>query len=332
MSKQTFTTGQVLTAQEMTDLQKNDYNQTVSAKVASYTLVASDAGTRITMANVAATTITVNTNLFTAGDTLTITNISTGVSTITAGTATVSTAGSLALNQYDSGTLYFTSTGVSIWNGVNPGDITGVTAGTGISGGGTSGTVTVTNSMATAITTNGDLLYGTGSGTFSRLGIGTTGQNLVVASGIPSWATPAGGGKVLQVVQATTSTQALNSTTTFADTGLSATITPTLATSKVLILISHQGAGHDASNASDSVNFRILRGATDLGTFNAQFGYQNASEWFLAHWGTNYLDSPATTSATTYKTQFSSNVAASSSYVNKSNVGISTIILLEIGA
>ena len=71
------------------------------------------------------------------------------------------------------------------------GDITGVTAGTGISGGGTSGTVTVTNSMATAITTAGDLIKGTGSGTFDRLGIGSTGQVLTVAAGAPSWATPA---------------------------------------------------------------------------------------------------------------------------------------------
>jgi hypothetical protein len=115
MAKQTFTTGQVLTAAQMTALQLNDYNQTVSAKVASYTLVASDAGTRITMSNASATTITVNTSLFAAGDTLFITNIGAGVSTITAGTATVSTASSLALAQYDSGTLYFTSTGVAIW-------------------------------------------------------------------------------------------------------------------------------------------------------------------------------------------------------------------------
>jgi hypothetical protein len=143
MSKQTFTTGQILTAAQMTTLQANDYNQTVSAKVASYTLVAADAGTRITMSNAAATTITVNTSLFTAGDTLTITNIGAGVCTITAGTATVSTAGSLALNQYDSGTLYFTSTGVSIWNGANPGDITDVTTATtsGLTGGATSGSV-----------------------------------------------------------------------------------------------------------------------------------------------------------------------------------------------
>jgi len=115
MAKQTFTTGQVLTAAQMTALQLNDYNQTVNAKVASYTLVASDAGTRITMSNASATTITVNTSLFAAGDTLFITNIGAGASTITPGTATVSTASSLILAQYDSGTLYFTSTGVAIW-------------------------------------------------------------------------------------------------------------------------------------------------------------------------------------------------------------------------
>lgn len=74
------------------------------------------------------------------------------------------------------------------------GDITGVTAGTGISGGGTSGTVTVTNSMATAITTAGDLIKGTGSGTFDRLGIGSTGQVLTVTAGAPAWATPSAGG------------------------------------------------------------------------------------------------------------------------------------------
>jgi hypothetical protein len=115
MAKQTFTTGQVLTAAQVNALQLNDYNQTVSAKVASYTLVAADAGTRITMSNASATTITVNTSLFAPGDTLFITNIGVGVSTITAGTATVSTASSLALAQYDSGSLYFTSAGVAIW-------------------------------------------------------------------------------------------------------------------------------------------------------------------------------------------------------------------------
>ena len=77
------------------------------------------------------------------------------------------------------------------------GDIEGVTAGTGISGGGTSGTVTITNSMATAIDAKGDLVVGTGADTFSRLAVGTNGQVLTADSGEATglkFATPASGG------------------------------------------------------------------------------------------------------------------------------------------
>ena len=69
-----------------------------------------------------------------------------------------------------------------IWVTDAAGDITGVTAGTGISGGGTSGTVTVTNSMATAIDAKGDLIAGTAADTFSRLAVGTNGQVLTADS------------------------------------------------------------------------------------------------------------------------------------------------------
>jgi len=115
MAIQDFTAGQVLTAVQMDNLQANDYNQTVSTKTASYTLVAADKGTRVVMNSASATTITVNTSLFSAGDTLILQNIGAGVCTVTAGTATVSTAGSLAIAQNGSGTLYFTSAGVSIF-------------------------------------------------------------------------------------------------------------------------------------------------------------------------------------------------------------------------
>ena len=115
MALQTFTAGQVLTAAQVNALQANDYNQTVSTKTGDYVLVAADKGTRVVMNSASAQTITVNTSLFSAGDTLFIQNIGAGICTITAGTATVSTAGSLALAQNAGGTLYFTSTGVSIF-------------------------------------------------------------------------------------------------------------------------------------------------------------------------------------------------------------------------
>jgi len=115
MAKQTFSTGQVLTAAQMTSLQANDYNWTVSAQTASYVLVAANAGQHVTMNAAGATTITVNTALFTAGDTLRITNIGAGTCTVTAGTATVTSAGPLALVQWASGILYFTTASAAIF-------------------------------------------------------------------------------------------------------------------------------------------------------------------------------------------------------------------------
>jgi hypothetical protein len=116
MAKQTFTTGQVLTAAQMTSLQQTAMlGGAASSKTASYTLVAADAGTAISMDSASATTITVNTGLFAAGDTVQITNLGAGVCTITAGTATVNTSASLALAQYESGTLDFTSASAAIF-------------------------------------------------------------------------------------------------------------------------------------------------------------------------------------------------------------------------
>lgn len=149
MAKQTFTTGQVLTAAQMTSLQQTAMlGGDASAKVASYVLVAADAGTAISMSNGSATTITVNTGLFAAGDIVTIVNLGAGVCTITAGTATVATSGSLALAQNQGGVLRFTSASAAIFfQFATPasGDIEGIVTGTdsGLSGGATSGTVTL---------------------------------------------------------------------------------------------------------------------------------------------------------------------------------------------
>jgi hypothetical protein len=79
------------------------------------------------------------------------------------------------------------------WINNDQGDITAVTAGTGLTGGGTTGAVTLTNDMATTITAAGDIVVGTGSGTYDNLPIGTTGQVLTADTTVSpykvKWAT-----------------------------------------------------------------------------------------------------------------------------------------------
>jgi len=168
MALQTFTAGQILTAAQMTTLQTNAYNQTVSTKTASYVLTAADVGTRVVMNSASATTITVNTSLFAAGDTLFIQNIGAGTCTITAGTATVTTAGSLALAQWGGGTLYFTSASAAIF--FSGGAPTWGTATGGI-GAPTSVTISGVNYQYLTFNSTGTLTV-TRAGFFSYLAIG----------------------------------------------------------------------------------------------------------------------------------------------------------------
>ena len=111
-----FVSGAVLTASQLNAITELPVN----AKTASYVLVAGDAGDRIQMTSASATTITVNTGLFSAGQSVFIYNAGAGICTITAGTATVTTTGSLALAQNGGGTLLFTSASASIFF---PGDV-----------------------------------------------------------------------------------------------------------------------------------------------------------------------------------------------------------------
>lgn len=270
MAKQTFTTGQVLTAAQMTSLQQTAMGGgAASTKTSSYVLVAADAGTTIQMNSASPTTITVNTALFAAGDVVFIQNIGAGACTITAGTATVTTAGSLVLSQWEGGQLYFTSTSASIF--------------------------------------------------FDYIQSG-------------------GGGKVLQVVQATYSTQQTNASTTYADTGLSLSITPSATTSKILVLIS-QSLQTYRNSVSAGAALQIVRGSTAI--FSPAVG--NGSLILSVTGGSglltggytslHYLDSPATISATTYKTQHKVNDTTNTgtSYA-QADSNPSSIILLEIGA
>jgi hypothetical protein len=137
--------------------------------------------------------------------------------------------------------------------------------------------------------------------------------------------------RILQVVSGSTSTIVSNSTTTLADTGLTATITPQSNTSKILVVVS-QTYGKNAGNASNAVISVIKRGATTVSTFQGAALYTGTTLDFVGPAASAVLlDSPATTSATTYKTQFCNFTGAASVSANTNNA-LATITLFEVSA
>ena len=175
---------------------------------------------------------------------------------------------------------------------------------------------------------------------------GTTGQALVTnGSGTLSFAT-AGGGKVLQVIQALkTDTQSTSSTTYVDVTGLSVTITPTSASSKILVMIRINAIANDAAAGT---YFNILRGATSIVSSTAGGQADTENAWGIGGGGgmtfndrkissavLDYLDSPNTTSATTYKIQFlvTSNAGYVNSWATNNDLAaVSSITVMEIAA
>jgi hypothetical protein len=181
----------------------------------------------------------------------------------------------------------------------------------------------------------GDLISATANDTPARLAVGTNGHVLTAdsaeATGIKWAAAPPG--KILQVVQGTTTTSTTISSSSLTDTTITATITPTSASSTILVMVDAQAYITRAAT-SCFTGWALLRASTNI--------YDRSNEGFMAITGVGttavelvansqmiYLDSPATTSATTYKAQAK---AVNGSITLQRNSVPSSITLIEIGA
>ena len=161
---------------------------------------------------------------------------------------------------------------------------------------------------------------------------GTTVLDLPAVSGTVLTTTSPKAGNVIQVVSAAIATYVSSSSATFADTGVTATITPTSATSKILILINHAGCSKEAANTA--IMLKLLRGSTQIVYLEDRAALDGGTgSNFIGPMSTNYLDSPATTSATTYKTQYAASNGGTVSIGNYGTTPVtSTITLMEIAA
>ena len=154
-----------------------------------------------------------------------------------------------------------------------------------------------------------------------------------------------GGGKVLQVVSAYTTSRTTHSNLAWRDIGLSASITPSSSSSKILIMMSVSMSGGVSQIGGPSL--RMKRGSTVLPTGNSTSAYVPAAMFnpssgrsaYTANTATMcYLDTPSTTSATTYKAEgygytiaFAINGPYYTSETSNGGSGISSIVLMEIG-
>jgi hypothetical protein len=141
-------------------------------------------------------------------------------------------------------------------------------------------------------------------------------------------------GSVLQVVQANTSIEVTTTSNTFVTSGLTASITPKFSTSKILV-IANIGDAYAASAARNSV-YTIYRGATNIspagtGLLTGFATVRSDAGALQTPAGMSFLDSPATTSSTTY-TVYMANFSSGFVTGAQLNGAVSTMTLMEIAA
>ena len=135
-------------------------------------------------------------------------------------------------------------------------------------------------------------------------------------------------GAVLQVVNYSVSDTTASTSSTWVDTLTTLAITPSSASSKILVQANINGLDKSATNTW--LALRLVRGSTTLIQFEGQAGYtNNADVNSVGSSSTSYLDSPSSTSAVTYKVQMRNPSATGVVYIG-SSASTSTITLMEI--
>ena len=214
---------------------------------------------------------------------------------------------------------------------------------TSVTVGGSANTVSLTfdsNGVITGASNNALSVANTQiTGLIEAAQIGSANATLVTSGTLPRARLPAG--SVLQVVSATKTNAFTTTSLTLVDvTGLSVSITPSSASNKVLVLVDVKGTSQDAVASSGDSGVVLVRGATSLAVstagsvnFTGQLsGRLSGSSALTFTASVSYLDSPATTSSTTYKIQ--SLAGAGTLFINTDANGtvgsVSTITVMEI--
>jgi hypothetical protein len=161
------------------------------------------------------------------------------------------------------------------------------------------------------LTAKGDIYAASASATVGRVAVGTNGQVLTADSSQTrglAWTTVSSTPRIAQVVTATTTTTTNSTVSGYVDvSGLSVTITPTSATSKILVMAMCQFTTVQGTSSYSAAQVKLVRNSTDLYTnLIGSYFSGGTPPQYLVNYATPFMewvDSPATTSATTYKVQ-----------------------------
>lgn len=145
-----------------------------------------------------------------------------------------------------------------------------------------------------------------------------------------AWAALGGGGKILQIVRATDTTNRTTTSTTFVDASISVTITPTDATSNILIIWSSWIVGYSGTN---NIFMTQITDSSNVAISGAELEHNGNSGTTTSYHGVKMFawDSPATTSATTYKGRFHANPGGTTAEISNSSM-TGQMFAIEVGA